>query len=68
MLRKFVNKTSDTNFMIDVKRRLRISNKEKYRDVSLLLRDTRTLKVAHKGKIPTLDQDDSSVSTCDKRI
>ena len=45
MLQKFVNKTSETNFMIDVTRRLRISNKEKYCDVSLLLKDTRTLKV-----------------------
>ena len=60
MLRKFVNKTSETNFMMDVKRRLRICNPQKYRDVSLLLKDTRTLKVAYKGKIPTLDQDDST--------
>ena len=58
MLRKFVNKTSETNFMLDVKRRLRISDPKKYRDVAKLLRDTRTLKVAYKGIIPSIDQND----------
>ena len=50
MLRNFVQKTSQTNFMMDVKR---------YRDVAVLLRDTRTLKVAYKGKIPSMGQNDS---------
>ena len=51
-------KTSETNFMLDVKRRLRITDPQKYRDVAVLLRDTRTLKVAYKGKIPPSDQND----------
>lgn len=59
MLRNFVEKTSETNFMLDVKRRLRITDPQKYRDVAVLLRDTRTLKVAYKGKIPPSDQNDS---------
>ena len=58
MLRNFVEKTSETNFMLDVKRRLRITDPQKYRDVAVLLRDTRTLKVAYKGKIPPSDQND----------
>ena len=59
MLRKFVEKTRETNFMLDIKRRLRITDPKKYRDVSVLLRDTRTLKVAYKGKVPPVDQNDS---------
>ena len=58
MLRNFVEKTSETNFMLDFKRRLRITDPQKYRDVAVLLRDTRTLKVAYKGKIPPSDQND----------
>ena len=56
MLRKFVEKTSETSF---IKRRLRITDPKKYRDVSVLLRDTRTLKVAYKGKVPPIDPNNS---------
>ena len=59
MFRKFVEKTSETNFMLDMKRRLRVTNPKKYRDVSVLLRDSRTLKVAYKGKVPPIDQNDN---------
>jgi hypothetical protein len=59
MLRNFVQKTSQTNFMMDVKRRRRITDPKRYRDVAVLLRDTRTLKVAYKGKIPPMGQNDS---------
>jgi hypothetical protein len=59
MLRNFVQKTSQTNFMMECKRRLRITDPKRYRDVAVLLRDTRTLKVAYKGKIPSMGQNDS---------
>lgn len=59
MLRQFVNKTSETNFMLEMKRRLRMTDSKKYRDVAVLLRDVRALKVSYKGKIPPVDQDDS---------
>ena len=58
MLRNFVEKTSETNFMLDVKRHLRITDPQKYHDVAVLLRATRTLNVAYKGKIPPSDQND----------
>ncbi len=45
--------------MMDVKRLLRITDLKKYRDVAVLLKDPRTLKVAYKGIIPSLRQNDN---------
>ena len=45
--------------MLDTKRRLRITDPKKYRGVFVLLQYTRTLKVAYKGKVPPIDQNDS---------